>query len=47
VRVAVATRESDLRDIPEPITQTIEAMVNTQHVQIQTARNRPKHPVPL
>ena len=43
----MATKESDLHDIPEPITQTIEAMVNMLHVQIKTARNRQKHPVTL
>ena len=43
----MATRAIDLHDIPEPIAQAIEAMVNTLREQIKAAQNGQKHPVTL
>lgn len=41
------TRVLDLHDIPEPIAQAIEAMVNALRQQIKTAKNGQKRPVGL
>jgi len=43
----MATRAIDLQDIPEPIAQAIEAMVNTLREQIKATQNGQKHPVTL
>jgi hypothetical protein len=43
----MATRAIDLKDIPEPIAQAIEAMVDTLREQIRAIKNGQKHPVKL